>query len=255
MADAPSGVKGLAPRWPRVLLILLPLLWALLHVTGALRLQVIDQIDALMQDSRLRLTLPRTQDPRIVIVDIDEKSLGEMGRWPWGRDHLAQLLDELFERQQVALVGFGRAFDAPDERSGLARLRHLATHELRDVPAYARHLQSLEASLDHDGQFARALRDRPVVLGFHFTRDAPGQTAGVLPAPAMVADSLQGRPVSVGEWSGYSANIERLAAAAPAAGFLEPLTDPDGRVRSMPLLARHAGQYYESLALAMFRTL
>jgi adenylate cyclase len=247
--------RAAAPRWPRVLLLLLPLVWALLHVTGGLRLQGIDRLDALMQDTRLQLTLPRTQDPRIVIVDIDEKSLGEIGRWPWRRDQVARLLDELFDRQEVALVGFGRPFDAPDDSSGLTRLRALADHELRDVPAYARQLRVLEARLDHDGQLARALADRPVVLGFHFTRDAPGQTAGVLPAPAMAADRLQGRPVQVAEWSGYSANIERLAAAAPVAGFLEPLTDPDGRVRAMPLLARHAGQYYETLALAMYRTL
>lgn len=255
MTAAASSVKPPVPSWPRVLLILLPLLWALLHVTGGLRLQVIDRLDALMQDTRLRLTLPGTQDSRIVIVDIDERSLGEVGRWPWGRDRLAQLLDELFDRQQVALVGFGRAFDAPDDSTGLARLRQLAKQELRDVPAYARQLQNLEASLDHDGQFARALRDRPVVLGFHFTRGAPAQTVGVLPKPAMSADSLQGRSVSVAEWSGYRASIERLAAAAPVAGFLDPVTDPDGRVRSLPLLARHAGQYYETLALAMYRTL
>ncbi len=250
-----SSVKPSAPRWPRVALILLPLLWALLHVTGGLRLQGIDRLDALMQDVRLRLTLPGTQDTRIVIVDIDERSLGEVGRWPWGRDRLARLLDELFDRQQVAMVGFGRAFDAPDDSTGLARLRQLANDELRDVPAYARQLQALEASLDHDGQFARALRDRPVVLGFHFTREAPGQTTGVLPKPAMAADSLQGRPVSVAEWSGYRASIARVAAAAPVAGFLEPVTDPDGRVRTLPLLARHAGQYYETLALAMYRSL
>jgi CHASE2 domain-containing sensor protein len=29
--------------------------------------------------------MPRTLDERIVIVDIDEKSLERLGHWPWGR--------------------------------------------------------------------------------------------------------------------------------------------------------------------------
>ena len=45
--------------------------------------------------------MPRTLDDRIVIVDIDEKSLGEIGQWPWGRNRLAEMVDEL-----LAVLGF-----------------------------------------------------------------------------------------------------------------------------------------------------
>lgn len=51
------------------------------------------QIEAIGYDARLLVTLPQGIDPRIVIVDIDEKSLNEVGRWPWGRDRLGDLLD------------------------------------------------------------------------------------------------------------------------------------------------------------------
>ena len=66
-------------------------------------------------------------DERIVIVDVDEKSLAEVGRWPWGRNQLAALMDELLVRQQVALVGFDVVFGEADESSGLKQLRQLAT--------------------------------------------------------------------------------------------------------------------------------
>lgn len=48
---------------------------------------LITQLDNIMYDYRLRLTMPGTVDDRIVILDIDEKSLAvpELGRWPWGR--------------------------------------------------------------------------------------------------------------------------------------------------------------------------
>ena len=39
------------------------------------------------------------------------------------------------------------------------------------------------------------------------------------------------------------------------AGFFNSITDDDGVVRSLPLLAEYQGKYYESLALAMFRAL
>jgi adenylate cyclase len=76
---------------------------------------VFQRLDAIIYDARLRWTMPKTLDERIVIVDIDEKSLAEVGRWPWGRNRLADLVDELFDRQKVALAGFDVVFAEPDE--------------------------------------------------------------------------------------------------------------------------------------------
>ena len=98
-------------RWQRIAITLLPLLFALLHATGILHLQVLQQLDNIIYDTRLRATMPRTQDERIVIIDIDEKSLEQVGQWPWGRDKMATLARELFERQQVAAVGLDDIFD------------------------------------------------------------------------------------------------------------------------------------------------
>ena len=61
-----------------------------------LRLPLLANLEAIVYDTRLRLTMPQTVDPRIVILDIDEKSLAEKeqggeGRWPWPRDRLALL--------------------------------------------------------------------------------------------------------------------------------------------------------------------
>ena len=55
------------------------------------KLNFIDQLSAILYDYRLQLTMPRTVDERIVILDIDEKSLKEEGRQPWSRDRLALL--------------------------------------------------------------------------------------------------------------------------------------------------------------------
>ena len=49
-----------------------------------MRIDVLQRLDDILYDARLRATMPRTLDKRIVIVDIDEKILAEVGSWPWG---------------------------------------------------------------------------------------------------------------------------------------------------------------------------
>jgi adenylate cyclase len=245
----------LARHWPRIAITLVPLLFALLHATGALPIGFLQRLDAIIYDARLRATMPGTPDPRVVIVDIDEKSLAEVGRWPWGRDRLATMVDELFDRQKVAVVGFDVVFAEPDESSGLKRLRELARDELKEAAGFQQRLSQLQASLDYDATFARALDKRPVVLGYYLTSDRDGRKSGVLPKPVMTRESLQGRPIAFTSWDGYGANIPLLAQAAPVAGYFNSITDGDGVVRSIPLVAEHGGAYYESLSLAVFRLL
>ena len=241
-------------RW-RIAVTLVPLVFALLHATGMLRVGVLQQLDDIIYDARLRATMPQTLDERIVIVDIDEKSLAEIGRWPWGRNKLADLTTELFDNQHVALLGFDVVFAEPDDSSGLKRLKQLAQNELRDQPGFTDRLSQLQASLDYDSIFAKAIENRPVVMGYYFTSDRDGRVSGALPASIMRRDGLQGRPIKFTSWNGYGSNLEIFAKAAPMAGFFNSITEGDGVVRSIPLLAEFKGQYYESLSLAMFRML
>lgn len=248
-------MRLLSRHWPRIAVTLIPLVFALMHASGILRIGVLQRLDDIIYDARLRATMPRTLDDRIVIVDIDEKSLAEIGRWPWPRNRLAELVEELQESQKTALLGFDVVFAEADESSGLKRLKQLAQAELKDQPGFSEKLNQLQASLDYDAVFAKAIEKRPVVMGYYFTSDRDGRVNGVLPAPVMGRDALGGRPIKFTSWNGYGANIELLAKAAPLGGFFNSITEGDGVVRSIPLLAEYKGQYYESLALAMFRML
>ena len=242
-------------HWPRIAVTLIPLVFALMHATGILRIEVLNRLDSIIYDTRLRATMPRTLDERIVIIDVDEKSLAEVGRWPWGRNKLAALVEELFENHKVALLGFDVVFAEADDSSGLKRLKQLAQNEMRDQPGFADRLEQIQASLDYDAVFAKTLEKRPVVLGYYLTSDRDGRASGALPKAVMGPESLQGRPIRFTSWNGYGSNIDSIAQAAPMAGFFNSITEGDGVVRSIPLLAEYKGQYYESLSLAMFRML
>ena len=248
-------MRSIAKHWPRIAVTLLPLLFALLHAVGVAPMGVLQRLDDIIYDARIRATGVKTLDARIVIVDIDEKSLAQVGRWPWGRDRLGQLVDQLFTEQQIALLGFDVVFAEPDESSGLRRLTELAKNEFKDQPGFSERVQQLRPQLDFDGVFARSLEKRPVVLGYYFAGEQDAGTTGLLPAPVITSAALQGRALRAISWNGYGSNLEVLAKAAPMAGFFNSVTDGDGVVRSLPLMAEYKGQYYESLSLAMFRVL
>ncbi|GAB3185037.1 CHASE2 domain-containing protein [Hydrogenophaga aquatica] len=239
----------------RTLITALPVLLALLVAGGWWRPAIVQKLDAFVYDARLRASMPGTLDDRIAIIDIDEPSLAEVGRWPWPRNRVAELVDELFVNQRVAVLGMDIVFAEPDESSGLKRLRSLAEGPLRHEKGFQRELARLAPELDNDQRLAQALRDRPVVLGYYFTSDRNGHRSGALPEPVLTRDSLGGQGFHATRWNGYGSNIPVLTEGAAQAGFLNAIVDSDGVVRSLPLLAEFEGGYHESLALGVFRAL
>lgn len=225
------------------------------HSLQVYRIGLIDRLDAIFYDSKLRLTMPRDIDSRVVIVDIDEKSLAEQGRWPWGRDRLAELMDKLFDRYAVRMVGFDVVFAEPDVSSGIKSLDQLAAGDLRTNTAFRKSLRDLRHRLDYDGRFAAALKNRSIILGYYLSNVPGAQASGVLPGPTLPSGSLQDYRHDVTRWHSYGGNLLQLQAAAAGGGHFNPLVDFDGISRRVPLLAEYQGAYYESLSLAMVRAL
>jgi adenylate cyclase len=161
---------------------------------------------------------PASMDERIVIVDIDEKSLAEQGRWPWSRKEIATLIENL---GAAKVISFDIVFaDRVTEDKTSALLE-------------------------------QALKKQAVVLGYYFTSEVDARRTGDLPpafGPAALAPGVQ-----ITHWRGYGANLSQLGRAARAQGFFNPIPDPDGVVRALPLLAEFEGQLYESLALTTLK--
>lgn len=227
------------------------------NAAGLIDLKFTDQLEALSYDLRLKLTMRSDIDSRIVIVDIDEKSLAAEGRWPWGRDHLARLMDQLFDRYGVAVVGFDVIFAEKDESSGLEVLERLSRGTLKNDGQFRSSLGELRDQLDNDAIFARSIKGRQVVLGYYFT-DFEGdkiRTNGVLPPPVFTAADMAGSGASVVKMTGYGANLPELQQMTPVAGHFNPFVDPDGVCRRVPTLIEYKGSYYEPLSIAVVRTL
>jgi adenylate cyclase len=225
------------------------------HAAKLYELGFVSHLDAFIYDNKVRLTMPRTVDDRIVILDIDENSLAEVGRWPWSRDRLAKLMDKLFDGQGIALLGFDVVFAEADDSSGLKSLDVLARTELKDSGAFQSVLKEMRPQLDYDALFAQSLKGRPVVLGYYFSNRPDGISSGAIGEPTLPAGSFTGRNIPFTSWSSFGGNLPAFQRAAAAFGHFNPLIDGDGVARRVPLLVEHKGAYYESLSLAMTRAL
>lgn len=222
-------------------------------------LPLVKRLEAIVYDTRLVLTMPRTVDNKIVILDIDEKSLlekekGGEGRWPWPRDRLALLLDKLFDRYQVAIVGFDIVFSERDESSGLRVLQQLGQTELKDDAGFQTTLKQLQPQLDYDAIFAGKMRNRAVVLGYSFSDDK-NTIKGALPEPVLAAGTFAGRGIDFHSYPGHIGNLAEMQKSALGAGHFNPEIDDDGITRRVPMLAEYNGAYYEPLSLAIVRRL
>ena len=117
---------------------LLILLFFLVHALKWHEWGLINRFDSIAYDLRLRLTMPETLDDSIVIIEIDEKSLIAEGQWPWPRDKVARLVDQLVDHYGVRLVAFDVVFAEPEEISALALLDELQGDLAANGPALQR---------------------------------------------------------------------------------------------------------------------
>jgi len=227
------------------------------HVGGFYNIGLITRLDYIIYDTRLALTMPGGVDPRVVILDIDERSLDKnvLGRWPWRRDKISALLQRLFDEYGVIIVGLDVVFAEPDESSGLPVLEKLSKSRLKDVSQFQSALSELRPELDYDGVLAKTIKGRPVVLGYYFSSEENAVRSGAIPEPVLPRGAFQGRPVSFTAWQGFGGNLPEFQANAANAGHFNPLVDADGVSRRVPMLAQYDGAYYEALSLAMIRVL
>lgn len=206
----------------------------------------IERLDGFVAGLRMRIEQP-VLDPRVVIVDIDEKSLALVGRFPWSRNVQADLVRQLTTHYGVGAVGFDVSFSEPDTSSGYAVLEGLARRELAGVAGLKQQLAALKGEMDYDGLFAEAMRGQPVILGYNISEK---MTKGQLPRPAFTVASLNGRELLAYNLAGYEANIARLQQAAAGAGIFTTNPDSDGVIRSSILLYQIGEAYYPTLSLA-----
>lgn len=212
-----------------------------------------ERLDSAAYDLRMRALTPDTapDDPRIVILDIDEKSLREEGHWPWPRRKVATLIDRVFEHE-AAVIGFDVVFAEPDLNPLLETADILATTDNGQDATIIANLETFGEAFDPDAGFAAALSHGVSVLGYTFS-DKAAQPVGMLPPALGQADEFGLSETAVFERGSYIGNLSVLQQSAISGGFFSLEPDSDGIIRRVPLLARYEGMVYPALALEVAR--
>ncbi len=179
-------------------------------------------------------TAERMDERRLIVVDIDERSLTELGPWPWPRATQARLISQLAQagaRQQVLDIVFTN--ERPDD---LALTRAIAQHR----PVLAQVFALEQGGTPSVGQLAGALEWSTCPAPF-------GQARGYL---ANAASLLPTSPGSVSA-TGQRANAALAAAAAPLhVGHITPRIADDGVMRHQPAIICMGARSYPALGLA-----
>jgi eukaryotic-like serine/threonine-protein kinase len=219
------------------------------------------------------------QDQPVVIVAIDEKSIRELGDWPWPRSRIAEMVRHL-TAQGAGAMGIYPLYTQSDPEPGLLAIKE-AKKEVGDQKWGGGRkaaqivwgiLNKAEDSLDQDAQLIAAVRRaRNVVLPIRFTKGRPAATdsdkmSGMLvvnsmspevlasvaaETPPAEAETLNGvqvhqAPITVtGVWETF----DELASKASALGHLNLDEDKDGLFRRMPLLIEYKDRLFPSMCL------
>ncbi|HYS25581.1 MAG TPA: CHASE2 domain-containing protein [Vicinamibacterales bacterium] len=208
---------------PRLLLLLcglVPVLAA--SALALLRPSLLTPLEYRAYDVLVRSAEMRPQSGRVVIVDVDERSLSAIGQWPWRRDVVAGLVTRLRE-MGASVVALDIIFAEPDRTGGV----------------------------DADAALAGALAGGRVVIGYAMTFESASAAAcSDRPFPLAIIRADDETEESFFRAKGSICSLPVLSEAAGASGFLNAAPDPDGLLRRAPLLLEHGGRVYPALALA-----
>ncbi|MBW2304385.1 MAG: adenylate/guanylate cyclase domain-containing protein [Deltaproteobacteria bacterium] len=204
----------------------------------------------------------------IVLAAIDEKSLDLVGRWPWPRNRIAELVD-LISRDGAKVIALDLVLSEPEDSQVLSLIKDL-NREIRSLgirdPRLDAYIRRNGIKADNDLFLARSLEGSAskVILGyfFHMEQDDPDHP---LPGKGL-EESL--RAIASSKYplikkTGLGALPEEiflnayapesplpiLSRAADGTGCISVIPDPDGVIRWFPLVVKCGEGLYMPLSL------
>jgi len=199
----------------------------------------------------------------VAIVAIDQKSIDGIGRWPWPRTRIAQLIERL-DSYKVKVIAFDVTFSEPDESSGVSVMRGIKERFTdKDVKAA---FETAVEEADNDARFAKVLKNSPsTILGYFFFTGEDELMKSKSKTLKMAEYRIPSRFTSVRSLDGsdkkppipqaiaVERNIPILQDASPDFGNFNIFPDNDGTVRWIPLAMQFRDDIYPHLSLEAVR--
>ena len=222
---------------------------------------VLNTIELKSVDLRFLLRGPVEPSGSVAIAFVGEKSIKELGRWPWSRKLIAQLIQALNE-YGAKTIGFDVLFTDPEVSPDLGRLKELSGSFvtlglMNDSPgnqAFFDELMEAREQSDNDVLMASVMEDwGNVVLAMAFmhSRKKPEDFPSYLVDAAYDSFSKESElkrfePLT---YNGRILPVPVLANATKNLGFVNSFTDPDGALRREMMVINHDGALFAPLGL------
>ena len=183
------------------------------------------------------------KDSEVVIIDIDEASLGKFGQFPWNRNVFAKILDQLNSSNPKA-IGFDIFFTEKDKQSPDEIIK---SYDL--IPSDVAELQKLKGP---DDIFSEKLKDSKSIIAVlgsnvpshsNYDRKAKARFLSKGGDPKQFTYSY---PYSIG-------SLEKLEKDVKGLGSISFLDQLDGIIRSLPLIVQFNKKLYPTMGLEMVR--
>ena len=202
-------MKKILTHWTIAFVTLFLLTWVGVKDPQVKEILRLKSFDLLFQSQEKEIS----QD--IAIIEIDEKAIEIYGQWPWKRDVLANLIEEL-RAAEVGVIVLPILFAEEDRLGG-------------------------------DDALAKALKDNFVVVA----QTGTNQTSknGVPRGVAKIGNPLDW----LFSWKGMVGPIESIGQNAAGVGTTNISQEIDGVVRRMPLIMKIGDDVYPSLAIEVIR--
>ena len=201
--------------------------------------KVLDTIDSQLRDYMFLYRGEIEPSSDIVIIDLDNYSLQEIGQWPWSRDIVSDMLVNL-TNAGVGIIGLDIVFAEADRTS---------PHLLVD-------LYGLDKDLpNYDEMLAWTIANTPTIAGYQFELEKENVVETAFPnSQALVMqrglDESNNRHIKA---YGTILNIEMITQSAYSSGFFNNTPDDSGIIRSVPLIIEYEDMLYPSLGLEIVR--
>ncbi len=186
----------------------------------------------------------KKDDSNVVIIDIDEESLGKFGQFPWNRTVFAKIIENV-DSSKPKSIAFDVFFAERDKQSPE---EIISAYNI--IPSDVKDLQNLK---DPDEVFKNQLSQTNTVLAV-LGSNIPSH-GNYDRSPKAKFFSKGGNPKNFTYNFPYSiGSLEKLEESVKGLGSISFLDQSDGVIRSLPLIVRFNEKLFPTLGLELIRT-
>ena len=201
----------------------------------------LNSIDNSLRDYLFTIRGEIPNNNSVIIIDVDEKSLNALGQWPWSRNIIAKILENL-TIANIGIIGFDIVF-AEEDNSSPHKVFEKYNIQKENIPNY-------------DLELAQMISKTPTILGyqFEFKKDTKHLNKNVPEIPAIFIEKNKALGSSyLINATGTILNTPILQENSYSSGFFNNIPDESGTVRSVPLIIEYDDIIYPSLSLELLR--